>query len=142
MASRFLRPGMAMICVIGLSMLLGLSACSKSESNENNNTEAQEALSAELVAQGEELYLTLGCAQCHTRDGKRLLAPTFKGLYGKEETLEDGSKVIVDDAYIRESILEPNAKVVAGYQPMHPPMSWELDEQKIAAIIAFIKSLR
>ncbi|MFQ5630869.1 MAG: c-type cytochrome, partial [bacterium] len=88
------------------------------------------------------LYLSLGCAQCHTRDGKRLLAPTFKGVYGKEEQLSDGSTVVVTDEYIKESILHPEAKIVAGFQPMHPPQSWELDDEKINALIAFIISLK
>lgn len=122
------------------SMILILTACSSNESDSTKNS--TDSPSPELIEQGEQLYLSLGCAQCHTRDGKRLLAPTFKGLYGKPENLENGATVIVDDEYIKESILEPEAKIVAGFQPMHPPLIWDLDETKLNALVAFIKSLK
>lgn len=122
------------------SMILILTACGSNESD--GGKDSTDSPSPELIEQGEQLYLSLGCAQCHTKDGKRLLAPTFKGLYGKTENLENGGTVVVNDEYIKESILQPSAKIVAGFQPMHPPQTWDLDEQKLNALVAFIKSLK
>ena len=63
-----------------------------------------------------------GCVVCHTPDGRAGVGPTWQGIYGSEETLADGTTVTVDDAYIRESILDPNAKIVKGFPPnIMPP---------------------
>ena len=59
---------------------------------------------------------------CHTPDGRAGVGPTWQRIYGSEETLADGTTVTVDDAYIRESILDPNAKIVKGFPPnIMPP---------------------
>ena len=63
-----------------------------------------------------------GCVVCHTPDSRAGVGPTWQGIYGSEETLADGTTVTVDDAYIRESILDPNAKIVKGFPPnIMPP---------------------
>lgn len=90
------------------------------------------------VAKGKELYNSKGCTACHSIDGSLRAAPTFKGLFGKTETLTAGT-VKVDEAYLKESMLKPAAKVVKGYAAM-PPMPVEEDETK--HLIAFIKSLK
>lgn len=64
---------------------------------------------------GDVLVNALGCLACHTLDGTELVGPTWLGVYGRTEQLEDGSSVVVDDAYIRESIRMPQAKIVAGF---------------------------
>lgn len=92
-----------------------------------------------LIAKGKELYGAKGCLACHTLTGAAGAAPTFKGLFGKEETLTTGAKVKVDDAYLKESMLKPAAKVVKGYAPM-PNMGVEESDAK--ALVAFIKSLK
>ncbi len=94
-----------------------------------------------LHKRGELLYQQL-CSSCHTTDGSRLVGPSFKGLYGKMEKLKDGSTVKVDENYIRESILDPTAKIVAGYPPAMPPFQGQLSEDEIQALIAFIKTLK
>lgn len=66
---------------------------------------------------GEKFATDFGCTGCHSADGTQLSGPTWLGLYGSEEELEDGSIVVVDDAYITESILDPNAQIVKGFQP-------------------------
>lgn len=81
-----------------------------------------------------------GCASCHTVDGTVKTGPSFKGLFGKTETLADGSTVVVDDNYIRESILEPNAKIVSGFTPQMPPYAGRFDENQLNALIAYIKA--
>lgn len=93
-----------------------------------------------LVAMGEQLYTEQGCAGCHSIDGSDNVGPSWQGLYGREETLDDGTTVTVDEAYIEESIRNPNAAIVDGYQGIMPAYDTLTDEQ-IEAIIAFIQSL-
>jgi cytochrome c oxidase subunit 2 len=90
---------------------------------------------------GERLYNQRGCAQCHSIDGKSGIGPTLKGLFGKKEVMKDGTQLVADENYIRESILEPQAKLVAGYEPVMPTYQGRLRDDEITVIIAFIKSL-
>ncbi len=94
---------------------------------------------AGLVEQGRELAAGMGCLACHSVDGSTTPGPGWQGLYGKEEELADGSTVRVDDAYLAESIREPNAKMVKGFAPIMPP--YNLKEGEVAALIAYIRSL-
>lgn len=91
--------------------------------------------------QGKGYFAAKGCASCHSVDGSKLVGPTFKGLFGKEEELVDGSKVRVDQAYLVESILTPNAKVVKGFVlgQMPPQTVTEDEAKKIAAYIETLK---
>ena len=91
---------------------------------------------------GHDLYAARGCAQCHSIDGSRVIGPTFKGLYGRTEHLTDGKDIQADDNYIRESILQPTAKVVAGYAPVMPTYEGKLSDLEISAIIQYIKTLK
>ena len=93
------------------------------------------------VEAGKKLYETRGCMQCHSIDGKKLIGPTFLNLFGDEVTLRDKKKVVADENYIRESILEPMAKVVGGFDPVMPTYKGQLSEEEISAITAFLKSL-
>jgi cytochrome c oxidase subunit 2 len=90
---------------------------------------------------GEKIYKQK-CASCHTVDGNKAVGPTWKGLFDKTESLADGSSVKVDDNYLRESILEPNAKVVTGFAPAMPTLKGTLKDKQIDAVIAYIKSLK
>ena len=81
-----------------------------------------------------------GCQACHSIDGSSLVGPTWQNLYGAEVELDDGTVVIADDAFISESILEPNAKIVSGY-PANAMPQYTLSEAEIADIIEFIKSI-
>jgi cytochrome c oxidase subunit II len=90
---------------------------------------------------GKVLYQRRGCTQCHSTDGTAGTGPSFKGIYGKQERMSDGSSVLVDDNYIRESILEPQAKVVAGFQPVMSTYKGLVSDDEITALIEFIKSL-
>lgn len=82
------------------------------------------------------------CVSCHSFDGSPGVGPTWKGLFGHEVELSDGKKVVADENYLRESILEPQAKVVKGFQPVMPSFQGQLTEEQIADIIEFIKSLK
>jgi cytochrome c oxidase subunit II len=97
--------------------------------------------SEDPVAVGQKLYSDLACATCHQPDGKGR-GPSYSGMYGSHVKLADGSTVLADDGYIRESILEPNAKIVAGYQPVMPSFQGQVTEDQIAALTAYIKSLK
>jgi len=90
---------------------------------------------------GKRVYEIRGCTQCHSTTGTPGIGPTFKDAFGKTETLRDGSKVAVDENYIRESLLEPQAKVVAGFEPVMPTFKGRLKDQEITVLIEFIKSL-
>ncbi len=91
---------------------------------------------------GEELYDKQGCNACHSTDGSKKIGPSWKGIYGEETTLTDGSKVKVDDNYIKESILDPQAKVVSGFGPVMPTFKGKLSDKQIAGLIEYIKSLK
>jgi cytochrome c oxidase subunit 2 len=82
------------------------------------------------------------CLACHSVDGSTMVGPTWLGLYGSEEELEDGTTVIVDDAYIHESIVDPLAKLTKGFPPSMPPFGETLTEEQIADITEYIKSLK
>jgi cytochrome c oxidase subunit 2 len=92
------------------------------------------------VEAGQKLFVEYDCASCH-ESGRRQRCPTLGGLYGTEVTLSTGQKVHFDEAYIRESILDPRAKVVAGFPPVMPTFKGQLSEEQILALIAYIKSL-
>ncbi len=93
-----------------------------------------------LAAAGEKLFQQKGCGGCHLPDGKGP-APSLVGLFGKPVTLTTGQTVTADETYIRESILDPQAKIVAGYAPIMPPFRGLLGEDQLAQLIAYIKSL-
>jgi cytochrome c oxidase subunit II len=93
-----------------------------------------------LSAKGEKLFQSLACNTCHRADGKGR-GPVLAGIFGKPVPLQTGQKVMVDEAYIRESILNPTAKVVEGYQPVMPTFQGLISEEGLMQIIAYIQSL-
>jgi cytochrome c oxidase subunit 2 len=93
-----------------------------------------------LALQGRKTFLKYRCLSCHSADG-RARAPTLEELYGRPVPLREGRTVIADDAYIRESILHPGAKIVAGYEDIMPTFKGQVSEEEIIALIAFIQSL-
>ncbi len=103
------------------------------------NSNAGEGMAPEEY--GAKLYTTKACITCHSTDGTAGTGPTWKGIYGTQEKLADGSSVLVDENYIRESILQPQAKVVAGFQPVMPTFQGILKDRDIDAVIAYMKSL-
>jgi cytochrome c oxidase subunit 2 len=93
------------------------------------------------VVAGEKLFAEKACNTCHYPDGKGR-GPSLNGLYGKKVQLADGSAVTADDAYIRESILNPNAKIVAKYQPLMPAFQGQLTEEQLLSLMSYVKSLQ
>jgi cytochrome c oxidase subunit 2 len=89
---------------------------------------------------GAKLFADLACNTCHLENGQGR-GPVLKGLYGKQVLLSNGQTVTADDAYIRESILNPQAKVVAGFQPIMPTFQGLVTEEQLLQLIAYVKSL-
>lgn len=102
---------------------------------------SDETGSVNPVSAGEKLFSQLACNTCHLPNGSGR-APSLNGVYGAKVLLADGTLVSADDAYIRESILQPNAKIVAGYQPVMPTFQGLVSEEQILSLTAYIKSLQ
>lgn len=91
---------------------------------------------------GKALLMSKGCFACHSSDGSTLIGPSFKGIYGKTETVVSNGverEITINDEYIRQSIMEPSKDIVKGYQPLMPPLP--LTAEEIDAIIEHIKEL-
>jgi cytochrome c oxidase subunit 2 len=93
-----------------------------------------------LAENGEKLFQDLACGNCHKADGSGR-CPSLVGLFGRSVQLADGRFVNADEAYLRESILQPNAKIVAGYQPLMPTFQGQVTEEGVLELIEYIKSL-
>jgi cytochrome c oxidase subunit 2 len=89
---------------------------------------------------GPELAQSKGCIACHSQDGTKMLGPSWKGIFGAKRQLTSGQNIEVDEAYLKESIFQPNAKIVKGFPPVMPPPV--INEQEAMAIIEFIKTLQ
>jgi cytochrome c oxidase subunit 2 len=93
-----------------------------------------------MADSGAKLFQDLACSTCHLENGQGR-GPVLKGAYGKPVTLQSGQTVTVDDAYIRESVLNPQAKIVAGFQPIMPTFQGLVTEEQLLQLIAYVKSL-
>ena len=91
---------------------------------------------------GQKLYTTRNCNGCHSVDGSDNAGPTWKGLYGANRSFADGTSAVADDNYIRESILNPNAKIVKGRAPAMPSYAGQLSDDEILGLIEYIKTLK
>jgi len=96
----------------------------------------------DMVEQGRRLAVAFACVKCHTIDGSPHIGPTWLDLYHRQERLANGDTVEVDEGYITESMMDPRAKVVAGFNPVMPTFQGRLDGPDTAAIVEYIKSLR
>jgi cytochrome c oxidase subunit 2 len=94
-----------------------------------------------MAGRGEQLFQQLACVSCHLNDGSGR-GPSLAGLFGRQITLSNGTAIAVDDTYIRESILQPQAKLVAGYQPLMPTFQGQLSEEGVMSLIQYIKQLQ
>jgi cytochrome c oxidase subunit 2 len=123
-------------------MLATVRVVSKERFQKWLEREANEANISDPVALGERLYNAKGCTSCHNIDGTKLIGPPLNVVWGEKREFADGSSAVADAAYIRESILNPNAKVVKEYPPKMNPYQGLLSEEEIDYLIAFIKSLK
>jgi cytochrome c oxidase subunit 2 len=94
-----------------------------------------------LASAGGKLFQDLACNTCHRPDAQGR-GPVLQNLFGKQVSLQSGETVIVDEAYIRESILTPGAKVTAGFQPIMPTFQGLVSEEGLLQLIEYVKSLK
>jgi len=92
-----------------------------------------------LASRGDKLFQDLACTNCHKADGSGR-GPSLEGIFGQTVELESGPKITVNDDYLRESILSPQAKIVKGYQPIMPTFQGLVKEDELLQLIEYIKS--
>jgi cytochrome c oxidase subunit 2 len=93
-----------------------------------------------LAVTGQKLFSELGCITCHRSDTQGR-GPNLVGVFGKPVLLEDGRTVVADENYVRESILEPAAKIVRGFKPVMPTFQGQVTDEQLNALVAYVKSL-
>ena len=94
-----------------------------------------------LASAGEKLFADLACNTCHRQDAQGR-GPVLEGLFGQTVALPNGETVVVDEAYIRESILQPAARITAGFQPIMPTFQGQVTEEQLLALVEYVKSLQ
>jgi cytochrome c oxidase subunit 2 len=94
-----------------------------------------------MAQAGAKVFRTKTCNTCHTVDGNKLIGPSLKGLFGSEVELMSGTKVKVDENYIRESLMDPMKKVAKGYPPSMPTFRGMLSDEEVNQLIAYMKTL-
>ncbi|MBI3768327.1 MAG: cytochrome c oxidase subunit II [Deltaproteobacteria bacterium] len=102
---------------------------------------ATNAAAVSVATAGEGLFKDLGCATCH-KSKPGALGPSLAGVFGSQVQLQSGASVAADESYLRESILNPDAKIVAGYQPVMPTFQGQVSEEDLLQLITYIKTLR
>jgi cytochrome c oxidase subunit 2 len=93
-----------------------------------------------LAAQGKDLFRRYGCSGCHETGGT-VRAPRLEGVFGSPVPLSDGSVVVADERYVRDSILDPKAQVAAGYAPGMPTFAGQIGEDDLAKLVAYVESI-
>ena len=91
---------------------------------------------------GQDVFNRMACNACHSVDGSLKLGPTIKSQYGKSIRHTDGSVVIIDDKYIRESLIDPLKYIAEGFTPIMPSYKPVLADEDIENLIAYIKALK
>jgi cytochrome c oxidase subunit II len=91
---------------------------------------------------GQQLYQSLGCVSCHGANGEGGRGPTLAGVFGRQVHLANNQTIQADEVYIRESIINPQAKLVAGFGPIMPTFQGQVTEDQLMQLLAFIKSLQ
>jgi cytochrome c oxidase subunit 2 len=114
-------------------LLLASLACGEAEMQGGNAGVGE-------VGSGEQVFERLGCPACHSGE-RPAAAPALEEVYGTVVRLEDGGTVTADDAYLRESILSPSARIVSGYGPIMPSYEGLVSEQDLEALIDYLRRL-
>jgi cytochrome c oxidase subunit 2 len=126
----------ALLALVPVLVLTGvLAACGGDDSGGSSSSGGA---SADAEA-GKQVARDRGCTSCHSSNGDRGTGPTWKGLYGSEIELADGTTVTADELYIKESITDPGAKIVKGYGNMMPHFT--LSQEEVNQLFAYIQSL-
>jgi cytochrome c oxidase subunit 2 len=93
-----------------------------------------------MASRGEKLFQQYGCSTCHLLDTQGR-CPNLRGVFGNPVKLTDGTQITADEAYVRESILNPRAKTVAGFEQLMPTFQGQINEEGLLQLIAYIRSL-
>jgi cytochrome c oxidase subunit 2 len=93
-----------------------------------------------MASTGQKIFQELGCSTCHRSDTQGR-GPNLVGVFGRPVLLDDGRTVSADENYVRESILNPGAKVVSGFKPVMPTFNGIVSEEQLLSLIAYVKSL-
>lgn len=129
------RSLLAVVVVASLGLGALLAACGG-----DSGGGAEPKLSA-AGERGKVVAKEQGCISCHTADGAKNIGPTWKDLAGSKVKLDDGTTVTADDDYLRQSILQPKAKIVKGYPTSMPIYDGELTDAQLADLIAYLHDL-
>ena len=98
------------------------------------------AAEGSMAENGKKLFEQLACNNCH-KDDNSGRGPSLIGLYGKQVQLAGGATVLADEAYFRESILQPQAKVVSGFEPVMPTFQGLVTEEQVVQLVEYVKSI-
>ena len=125
--------------VIVLILIIGFLGCLL----QNNGEKSPEKIMLEKTRAAEGLVLKNQCRACHSIDGSRGRGPTWTGLYKSIVTFEGGEKIVADKDYIRESITDPNNKIVSGYLPKVMPQDYvvRMSEPEIDVVVEYLMAL-
>jgi cytochrome c oxidase subunit 2 len=93
------------------------------------------------AAAGQQMFESLGCVSCHGANAEGGRGPALLGLFGSNVVLNNGQTLKADEAYIRESILNPQAKIVTGFGPIMPSFQGQVNEEQLLQLVAYVKSL-
>ncbi len=126
----------ALLALVPVLILTGvLASCGGDDSGSSAGTGG----ASSDVDAGKQVARDRGCTSCHSSSGSKGTGPTWKGLYGSEVELADGTTVTADELYIKESITDPGAKIVKGYGNMMPHFT--LSQEEVNQLFAYIQSL-
>ncbi len=131
----FITPLQFNLHIIFLSSFLFLAGCDKDDKQNSFEVDSPEA-------KGLDIFTRMACNACHSVDGSLKLGPTIKNQYGKEILHTDGSVMIINDDYIRESLIDPLKYIAEGYTPIMPSYKPVLSDEDIINLIAYIKYLK
>ncbi len=98
------------------------------------------AASESMAVSGQRLFQQLECTSCH-QETDTPNGPSLMGVFGRPQMLQGGRSVVADEAYLRDSIVNPRAQILAGYRPLMPTYQGQVNEEQILQLIAYIKSL-
>jgi cytochrome c oxidase subunit 2 len=104
--------------------------------------EGEGEASEPVAVRGERIVKNAGCLNCHAVDGKEKIGPNLRGLYGSKVPIEGGRSVTADEEFLRESIVEPGAKVVKGYPNVMPTYRTSMPPDDVRAAVEYLKTLK
>ncbi len=126
----------------GRKLGVGEAPASAAAGKSPDATATAPAAGEDMAGRGQRLYAEKGCNACHSTTGAAGVAPSFQGLYNNEREFADGSKTTADENYLRESMMDPQKRLVKGFPGIMPTFRGQLTDDEINALVAYIKSLK